>query len=216
MTSNVLLKLAGQGNVYVRSLTNVNESDDDVNIDELLTHPAFATVNVPSVHVNRSASFTEDLNNWPGYEITINESDFGRDNETSNDMTNWTGGTCLSAVTSQPPMATHQLLSSVPPVIASTVHDSNVITADDPDGSQAVEDPDLPIVVDDPDSPIAIDGPDSPTAIDDPDPFIIKVHRTMIRQDLINTFSDESIMSKPLVGIMVNSRGEEDNVRGTL
>lgn len=37
----------------------------------------------------------------------------------------------------------------------------------------------------------------------------------MIRKDLINIFSYDSIMSKPLVGIIIDAKGEEEKGRGT-
>jgi hypothetical protein len=209
VTANVLIKLAGQGNIYVRSLLDMDESDGE-SADDVLSRPAFATTSSNSgsvipvqladecshvIHntqgyVNGITSFTQDSNNWVGIELTMNENDFVREEEICNEMADWNGGASLSTITSQP--------RAIPP------HEPSTPVA-----------PASPIVLDDPDPPIGFHDPDPPVALDDPDPFIIKVHRTMIRKDLINIFSDNSIMSKPLVGIIIDARGEEEMGRGT-
>ncbi len=124
-------------------------------------------------------------------EVTINDSNFTGDNETAAGITEWDSGTGLSAATLQPQRAI-------------SVHES--LLSDAPVTTREVDNPDHPIAVDDPEPPIAADNPD---------PFIIKVHHTMMRQDLVNIYSDDSIMSRPSIGIIVNSRGKEEKGRGS-
>jgi hypothetical protein len=121
VTTNVLIKLAGQGKIYVRSLLDMDESDGE-SADDVLSRPAFATTssNNGSVipvqladecshvvhntqgYVNGITSFTQDSNNWVGIELTMNENDFVREEEICNEMADWNGGASLSTITSQP------------------------------------------------------------------------------------------------------------------
>ena len=199
VTANVLIKLAGQGNIYVRSLIRMDESDDE-NTDDVLSRPAFFSTSsnnstLPAQLLNEgsrvthnspacpsgSSSFAQDSNHCIANELTINDSDFVSDEEMCPEMAH--------------------LNESFAPVVHATP-----ITIDDSD---------LPVTFDDADCLVTLDEPDPQIAVDDPDPLIIKVHRTMIRSDLIKIFSDDSIMSKPLVGIIIDAKGEEENGRGT-
>ena len=95
-----------------------------------------------------------------------------------------------------------------------SVDPATPVTDVDPNPTAAAEDPNTTTAAGmDSNHPIAVDDSDNPIAIDDPDPIFVKVHR-MTRQELIHVFSDDSIMSKPLIGVMINSRGEEKG-RGT-
>ena len=131
---------------------------------------------------DQSTSFTQDCNDsLIGLEVTINGSDVG---DSSSEIDVWI----------------NESLASVDP--------ATPVTDVDPNPTAAAEDPNTTIAAGvDSNHPIAVG--DDPIAIEDPDPIFVKVHRTMIRQDLINVFFDDSIMSKPLIGIMINSRGEE-------
>lgn len=179
INTSVLLKLAGQGNIYVRSVIKVEDSDGE-DEDNLLLNDAFA---IP-IDIGESTISTHNIAEQ--LQATHNTAEHMQPTE-SHSLTQSSAYNCVDIdLTSNDNDFAHYIPSNE---MLSTVPDN----LNHPSASAIPLQP----------------------QVDEVDPFIIKVHRTMIKQDLIDIFSDDSVMSKHLIGIMINSKGEEEQGRGT-